>query len=140
MNAAAASVGNAIEVHRFLTPIAPMVVDVPLQRARLAKAELDWNAVRRELTIMRDMQVGRRPLVELRDGTEVTYTTIGDYCASLDVPAELRARFRELLDPDERLRDFRRHSSKLYVVPGLMVLDAPLRPRKRLVPADPAGA
>ncbi len=126
MDAAADSVRRAIGTHRFLLPLAPLVVDIPLQKARIARRGRRWGEMEAHLHAMYQMEAGARPLCVLDDGTEVDYALLGRYFASLVLPPERRAAAEKMLDATARLRSLRALTTRLYAPPELVSLRPPL--------------
>jgi hypothetical protein len=120
MDRAAGSVHRAIELHTFLLPAAPLLVDIPLQKARVARARRDWQAMERHLTEMYEMEVGRRPLCVLADGQSIDYAVLAGHFSTLQLEGPQRAMVERLLAVENRLRDFRQLTTKLYLIPGMV--------------------
>lgn len=146
LDLAAASVAEAIEQHAFLIPLAPLVIDIPLQKARLARSRQDWRGMEQQLRVMYEMEAGIRPLCVLRDGTAIGYDTVaarlapqspaggiasaaaaGGAAASVatDTPEAPAGELR-VLRLANRLDDFRRMAGHLYLTSNLVRLDSPL--------------
>jgi hypothetical protein len=121
MDAAAASVRRAIETHRFLLPIAPLVVDIPLQKARIARRRRDWAGMEAQLDAMYRMETGAVPLLVLADGTGVDYAALGRHFAGMDLGDHQRRPANRMLDVGCRLLELRRLTLRLYALPDLVV-------------------
>ena len=120
LDEAALSVQRAIETHDFLFPIAPLMVDIPLQKARIARRLRDWMGMERHLQAMYEMEVGDSPLCVLTDGTIVSYQFLEDRFKSLDLNERQRHAVESRLDRRTRLREFRHLGVKLYALPKLV--------------------
>lgn len=120
MDAAAASVRAAMELHPFLLPLAPLIVDIPLQKARIARRENDWPLMARRLAEMLEMEMEARPLCVLSDGREIGYGTLREFFAGMELEPGQRAAVDRLMSRDDRLREFRRLTTRLYALPGLV--------------------
>jgi hypothetical protein len=126
MDAAAEAVRRAVDTHRFLLPLAPLVVDIPLQKARIARRNRNWAEMEGQLHAMYEMEAGTRPLCVLEDGTVVDYALLGRYFASLAIPDERRGAAEKMLDPVARLRALRAVTTRLYAPPELVNLRPPV--------------
>ncbi|HEX8274252.1 MAG TPA: hypothetical protein VF615_16570 [Longimicrobiaceae bacterium] len=120
LDEAALSVQRAIETHDFLFPIAPLMVDIPLQKARIARRVRDWPAMERYLRSVYEMQVGDSPLCILTDGTVISYQFLEDRFKLLDLEERHRVVIEEKLGLRARLREFRHLGVKLYALPKLV--------------------
>jgi len=56
LDEAGLAIRRAIEANPILLPIAPMMVDIPLQKARIARSRRDWGAMAQHLAAMRRME------------------------------------------------------------------------------------
>jgi len=126
LDEAGLAIRRAIEANPILLPIAPMMVDIPLQKARIARSRRDWGAMAQHLAAMRRMETGDRPLCTLSDGMVIDYASLGSYLRGVVHGEHQQAAMRRLLDANARLRGFRRLTTKLYALPGLVDLRSPL--------------
>jgi hypothetical protein len=114
-------VRKAIETHRFLLPIAPLAVDIPLQKARIARRQRDWDGMEAQLDLMYRMETGRHPLLVLGDGTPVDYARLGTHFFSLELSEAERRGVDRMLDESCRLRELRRLTLRLYALSDVVV-------------------
>lgn len=120
MDEAAASIRDALETHGFLLPVAPLIVDIPLQKARIARRERDWPLMARRLEEMLAMEMEAQPLCVLSDGREIGYPTLRGFFAGMEMEPARRVGVDRVLNRDDRLREFRRLTTRLYALPGLV--------------------
>jgi hypothetical protein len=120
------AIGKAIGIHRFLLPLAPMAIDVPIQKARIARSRRDWRAMEQHLKTMYMMETGDRPLCLLSGGAAVDYSLLRRYFEGKDFPERYAAVVQRLLHLHTRLREFRRLTNKLYLIPNLVTISPPI--------------
>ena len=126
MEYAAAAVRQSLEAHRFLLPFAPLITDIPLQKARIARRERDWRAMERHIDTMYEMETGSRPLCVLANGTVVDYSLLDGYFRSLDLGEDQRSAVEKLMRLQTRLGEFLRLTLRLYALPDLVNLNSPV--------------
>ena len=126
MDAAAESVRRAIDTHRFLLPLAPLVVDIPLQKARIARRDRKWEEMEGHLHLMYEMETGARPLCVRDDGTRADYALLAEYFRSLALAGDERRASEKMLDPAARMHTLRGLTTRLYAPPNMVNLRPPL--------------
>lgn len=120
--AAGEEVRRAIELQRFLLPLAHHCHEFLLQRARIARNRRDWAAMRRLVAEVEEMLRGRRPYCVLADGTAIGVREVVAFCAAIPGLGEAElAHIHALTDGRAGLRLFRSFVGRLYALPGMVV-------------------
>ena len=116
------SVIKAIEENELLMPCAPLLVDIPLQRARLARHAKQWNVMQHHLERLVDIQEGSLPLCVLSDGRRVDYEMLTEFFAGIDSDETSQQMVESLVDAGKRRKMAYRFVSSLYIPSGFSVL------------------
>lgn len=121
---AGASLEHAIDREACLAPCAPLNADIPLQRARIARRRNDWNGVVRELSLLADLETGRRPLHRRPEGPPIDYELIGHLCQVNPRLSEAdRAVLHQYIAPEHRIPRLNRWIRGFYAPKGLLIFE-----------------
>ena len=116
------AVRGAIELDRYLLPLASDCHEFHLHHARIARNQQQWSEMHEQIALVRAMVTDQVPLCRLRDGSPVSYSTIRVYYASRSpLPEEAQRAARPFLDPELRCRLFEQFVTALYSIPGIVI-------------------
>lgn len=122
LNVAGEQLNKAINLEACLFPCAPLNSDIPLQRARIARRQGNWPKVARELSLLADLECGRRPLLQRDDGIAITYTLLERRYLSRSISHDPEIRLiYEYLDPGARMRRLNDWLRSFYLQNGIIV-------------------
>jgi len=121
LNLAEAFVKDALHAFSFLIPLARACQDFSVQRARVARSERDWPAMWHHLDRARDMVANLQPLCVLRDGSEIFYETVADFCRGCPLSDEERAALEYYYDSEHRMRLFEADTCRIQIPSGFVV-------------------
>lgn len=121
---AGASLERAINADVRLAPSAPLNADIPLQLARIARRRNDWNSVVHHLSLLADLETGRRPLHRHPNGTLIDYELIAQLCHNNPAVTEAdRAVIYQYVAPEYRISRLNRWIRGFYIPKGLLILE-----------------
>jgi cellobiose-specific phosphotransferase system component IIA len=116
------SIQAALESEPCLLPFAAVSLDIPLKRARIARARLCWAEVRAHSATLREAASDRAPLCTLFGREPIHHATIADQLLSRpDVKERLIPAIRYLAERSVRLELTDRVVGQLYLLPGLLI-------------------
>jgi hypothetical protein len=121
---AGASLERAIDREECLAPCAPLNADIPLQRARIARRRNDWQVVARELSLLADLETGRRPLHRRPGSPPIDYDLITHICQSNpNLSAADRAVIHQYVAAEHRIPRLNRWIRGFYISKGLLTFE-----------------
>jgi hypothetical protein len=116
------AVRGAIEIDRYLLPLASDCHEFHLHHARLARNQRKWSEMREQIALVRGMVTDQVPLCRLRDGSPVRYSTIRVYYdPRTPIPEDAQRAARPFLDTELRCRLFEQFVTELYSIPGMVI-------------------
>ena len=116
------AVREAIEIDRYLLPLASDCHEFHLHHARLARNQRRWSEMHEQIALVRGMVTDQVPLCRLRDGSPVSYSTIRVYYHPRSpIPEEAQHVARPFLDTELRCRLFEQFVVGLYSIPGIVI-------------------
>jgi hypothetical protein len=118
---AADSLRAAIGISSFLLPLAPILSDIPLKRAALARRALQWDEMQEHLIELLEMGLDQRPLCVLHDGSAIHYRDLHAFLSPLPLSEEERDALRNLADDRLRLVVTRRSIEHLYAPSDVLI-------------------
>ncbi len=117
---AAECLRQAMDTHRFLMSMAPLLIDIPMQRARIARRRSDWPDVEAHLDQLYRMESGAVPLCVLSDGTRIDYVSIAAFLGEEALAALPEAKAR-IGDVEARLAACWRAIARLYALAPITI-------------------
>lgn len=120
--AAADHIRQAIELDRFLLPLAHQCHEILIQQARIARARRRWERMRALLREVEEMLADRCPYCVLADGTEIRLSDLIAFQRSLPGLGEAERSELSTLREAGALRDLgRRYIQQLHALPGFLI-------------------
>jgi hypothetical protein len=122
LNKAGERLNEAISAEFCLAPCAPLNSDLPLQRARVARRLGNWSKVASELSLLADLESGRRPLCYRDDGLAINYPLLESMFSQKFTSGDPGAYLvREYLDHHARIRRLNQWIRGFYLQEGAIV-------------------
>ncbi len=117
-----ASIQAALELKSFLLPFAAVSLDIPLKRARIARARLRWQEMREHSTFLREAIADTRPLFLLHKREPIYHSTLFDCLKDIpDLAESLRPGMSYLADRSLREEAAVQLLGQLYLFPELLI-------------------
>lgn len=117
LDAAKEAVIRAIDTRFFLLPMAPLLTDIPLQKARVALRRRRCSRFEEALLELRAIQLDRRPLCVLSSGDPIHYEDVARHLRSLPPHAlspEVRQAAEALMEVPIRMQGFMARYVEFY--------------------------
>lgn len=116
------SIRSALELEPCLLPFAAITLDIPMKRARIARARLRWVEMREHSAALREAASDRKPLCTLFGRKPVYHSTIaGRLAVQPDIEEKLIPAIRYLEDKNLREEISAQLVGRLYLLPGLLI-------------------
>jgi hypothetical protein len=122
LDQAGEEIATAIELDRFLLPLAIHCTDFVIQKARIARRERKWIDVKRYIDCLEEMAFGERPFCILHTGEPIRLGDLERFFDSLPLDEKQRRNahlfLRGDLPTEERTA---RLSERIYTIPDMVI-------------------
>lgn len=108
----------------FLIFLADEAVDFHMHRARIARNQQRWKAMREHMAIARGMRAGKYPYHVADDGSTVSVADVRAFFDALPVPEGATLIAPHLQDPSHGTRDLDDTAREILRIPGMVIYPA----------------
>jgi hypothetical protein len=115
-----------IACHHFLIPVAAECTDFIISSARIARRERQWREAERQIQILRDIYLERRPFCSLDSGEPIGVAEIRKFYVGLPLPEAQQEEIRtSVLGQDTPLSDLSARidqlEAQIYALPDMVI-------------------
>lgn len=121
LEAGLAAIVEALEVSRFLLPLAHHCSELHFQRARIDRNRRCWRGVRQHIEHVRSILEDSCPYCTLPSGISISVTDLKQFYRNLELTREEETALSSFLDDRERLGIFDRKVREIFSLKNIVI-------------------